>query len=341
MLADQLNETRMELTYPDGYVHDMAVAPIRRRLADAQVIVLDRLATGMAASVALSRPSSIVSAIPWVKLPFESVWMEFSNADLRDAMTSMGSPNVRPEGGRVVIERSGFLLRMQGDVLLIEYVHSDRTDEGSRLVDIAPVRAKFSLKGDFSTPTDIEFPLDVHPEARGRIKSHISAIADNPEELAADMDLRMRYTWTSHPDLARVRSNLVGMVGETQVNNLEAMQADELYRLFSMQILPALILLNCRNAVTTDKVEVSRKLNKNRVAKGRPPLVDHLLVKMHLSPVAKRRADAAGKNADFRTSRGTLVMGHFKVRKTGVYWWSPHARRGQGGDVKKTIVLTK
>jgi len=91
--------------------------------------------------------------------------------------------------------------------------------------------------------------------------------------------------------------------------------------------------------VETERVGVSPKLNRNRAAKGRPPLVEHLVVRMRLSPRAKASGHERGWGGS-GASRGTLVMGHFKVRKSGIFWWSPHARRGYGA-VTRTTILTK
>src|SRR5690606_7069330 len=114
----------------------------------------------------------------------------------------------------------------------------------------------------------------------------------------------------------------------------------EMRRLFLMQILPALILLNCRNAVDVEKVPAPEKLNKQRAKKGRAPVAEHHLVKVHLSPTRKKVYEARGGTA--RNVRGGLVMGHFKVRKGGIFWWSPHWRGSPTEATSpKTYVLTR
>jgi hypothetical protein len=38
--------------------------------------------------------------------------------------------------------------------------------------------------------------------------------------------------------------------------------------------------------------------------------------------------------AEHRELRAHFVRGHFKARKSGVFWWSPHAR----GDLSRGMV---
>jgi len=340
MLANLLNEFKSGIVYPDGYQHDRGCDPVRRRIASSQVFVLDRDASAMAASVALSRPTTILATLPWVRLPFDQMWIEFLNADLRDAMGSMGSPNVPTPNARSILEMSGFLLMMDGDDLVIDYVHADRTpQDGRRLIDISPVRGRFAIRGD-NSPPNLPFSLfRVHEKAQGRLRRHQSEMAENPEEYAAEVKLKSMFRWEPHPDVARIRGHLVSMIGEVGVMRMEAEQGDEMCRLFLLQVLPALILLNCRNAVETERVGVSPKLNRNRAAKGKPPLVEHLIVRMRLSPRMRRKGETR-RTGDSRAPRGTMVMGHFKVRKSGIFWWSPHARLGYGA-VTRTTILTR
>src|SRR3546814_15799840 len=101
----------------------------------------------MAANVSLSKPSSILSALPWVRLPFETTWIEFTNNDVRDAMADLGSPNLHAPGTVSRIIQSGFLMSREDDLLIIDSVHEDEA-KGQRFTDLAPVRRTFHLSGD-------------------------------------------------------------------------------------------------------------------------------------------------------------------------------------------------
>lgn len=99
------------------------------------------------------------------------------------------------------------------------------------------------------------------------------------------------------------------------------MQADwggEIRYLFAM-----LGLFNARNVMevqTVDKTEHNRKRAKH----GDPPLCSHTLLKiraMHRRSFIGSRGK--GTSADIRKH---FVVGHWKARRTGLFWWNPHWR---------------
>jgi hypothetical protein len=53
-----------------------------------------------------------------------------------------------------------------------------------------------------------------------------------------------------------------------------------------------------------------------------------------MSRSQQRMADARGVNRE--AARQHLVRGHFKIRKTGVYWWAPFLRGdARHGTIKR------
>lgn len=343
MLATEIQEFRTGLVYPDGYEHDRSMDGLRRRLGGATKFVLDPQACAMAANVALSKPSSVIAALAFARLPADPMWIEFSNVDVRRAMEELGSPNITPPRTAVAIERSGFLLSSTPLGLVLEYVHADRTPDGRRLTDLCPVSGIFSLSGIGNMPPP-PFPDFVKEEApriaKGRVQHHLDVVHRDPAEAAAEKEIRSRFRTMSHPDLAAIRRNLVAMSGEEEVLAIEEAQGREMYRLFALQVLPALILLNCRNAVDAEVVPAPEKLNRQRARKGKAPLPEYRIVRVHLSPSRRRAYESTGRTA--AAARGHLVTGHFKVRKSGVYWWSPHWRGSTKDAVPdKTYVVTR
>jgi hypothetical protein len=82
-------------------------------------------------------------------------------------------------------------------------------------------------------------------------------------------------------------------------------------------------LLNARNVVETEKVDY-HKLNRHRVAKGKPSLSSHTLLKIRA--VHKRSLIGRSGGAGSAEIRAHFVRGHFKTRRTGAFWWGPHMR---------------
>lgn len=334
MLVDQFNEQKLDVELGDGVRHGDPFVRLKKRIAEAEVFVLDPDATAMAASVALSRPSSILAALAFARLPFKSVWIEFENDALRRAMADLGSPNLQAPATMSRIIRSGFLLTGDGDGFDVEYVHSDEVPDGRRMIEAAPLKARFSL-GE-RAPERLPRMAGGVPSAKGKVREHLKLISQDPGEAQAHEELESRFDYVQHPDLGGVHVSMVRLMGEDRVEAIIERQAREAWRLFSLQILPALILLNCRNAVATRDVPVSPKLNKQRAAKGKPPLVRHRVVGISLTK-AKTRMAAAG-TAAAQALRAALVMGHFKVRKTGIFWWHPHVRGGHLSPAEERTV---
>jgi hypothetical protein len=93
----------------------------------------------------------------------------------------------------------------------------------------------------------------------------------------------------------------------------------------------ALLMMNSRNAVERQPSEPMERLNRKRTKLGKLPLLSYTTVKLALSRVqANRSSDGSGRSG----VRAHLVRGHFKIRKTGVFWWSHYVRGTAPGAVK-------
>lgn len=341
MLFTEINEQQSNFVYPNGYRHDDALDPIRSKLKHASLFVMDEQALAMTANVALTKPSSIVASLPFVNLPSPLTWIEYINLHVRQATADLGSPNIRPENAGFFIQRSGYLMYLDEDKetgrkdIIIEYVHKDRPFEGKAsdgreyITDIAPVIGRFSLADtDEYRPDHFPaIPRDPNIPTSGKVRRYQEILDRNPEEAAALAELHSRFSWAPHPDLTALARSVGAMMGEDNVARIEEGQAGDLERAFLNQVLPALILLNCRNAVEREVVPAPEKLNKKRVQKGRPPIREYETVKVHLSG-SGRRALAKHGSSFTKARDGGLVIGHFKVRKTGIFWWGFHVRGG-------------
>jgi hypothetical protein len=102
-------------------------------------------------------------------------------------------------------------------------------------------------------------------------------------------------------------------------------------------LIATLALLNSRNASETELTEPN---NKRRRLTGKP-----LLFSYHLVRIPQRyqhRHLAAGAAADPKQIRAHFCRGHFKARRTGIFFWSAH-QRGDAklGFVHKDYLLTR
>jgi hypothetical protein len=90
-----------------------------------------------------------------------------------------------------------------------------------------------------------------------------------------------------------------------------------------------LAMLNSRNPVVEHTPIDLTKLNKARRKSGKAEFLPYAKTRLTMSRSQQRIARAHG--LDRETARQHLVRGHFKIRKTGVYWWAPFLR----GDARK------
>jgi hypothetical protein len=92
-------------------------------------------------------------------------------------------------------------------------------------------------------------------------------------------------------------------------------------------------MLNSKNTIVEQRREDLSRLNKARTKSRKAPLREFITTKIRLSPTQARRHGIA---SDWHESaRQHLCRGHFKVRATGVFWWSPHLR-GFGDKTVRT-----
>ncbi|NTF17682.1 hypothetical protein G6L37_04665 [Agrobacterium rubi] len=356
MLFTEVQEKQSDIVYPGGTAHDDFLNPIRRKLSEASLFAMDEQALAMAANVSITKPSSILASLPFVNLPADVTWLEYANVQARQAAAELGSPNIRPDNASVHVHRSGFLMYLDIDEevgrkdIVIEYVHKDRPFSGTfpggrdTMTDIAPVIGRFSLADidDYRPPMFPTIPRDPNLPTTGKIRKHQALLENDPGEAAAWHELRARFSWEPHPDLTGLADIYEKMIGPDRVAHAEAGQAGDLERSFLNQVLPALILLNCRNAVIRDTVPAPDKLNKKRAQKGRAPIREFVTIKVHLSGSARRAM--ARENVTFSGAReGAFVIGHFKVRRNGIYWWGFHMRGGgpsAGASPRRIKVMT-
>lgn len=81
-------------------------------------------------------------------------------------------------------------------------------------------------------------------------------------------------------------------------------------------------LMNCQNAVNVTHIDNS-EWNKRRKRLGQKPRVDHHVCSIRLGRAERVEGLPAG---EMTATRAHFVRGHFKVRRSGIFWWSPYVR---------------
>jgi len=103
------------------------------------------------------------------------------------------------------------------------------------------------------------------------------------------------------------------------------------YFLFMYMGLKILSIVNCINVNTTLN-KPSKELQKSRMRKNKLPLFSYYTLNIKLS---KKQSFNCDSDICQYTNRIHLCRGHFKKRKTGVFWWQAHIR----GHNREGIVM--
>jgi hypothetical protein len=342
-LFQDFQDQRITLKLPNGYSFDHFHAIIRDRIKNAVVHTLAPEATAMAAQVAMSKPSSFVSALDYVRLPFEETWIEYRPEHARDAMKAMGSPMeqrdrtaVQPRIGVFASQTADKVIHFlffseqvgpAGQMLIepaVRHVVLDLTDDGSILDRIAEIsQSDMAVRPDPASVT-------------GKLRQHFRIVDQDPAERRALIEAYVRIDNNPINPLAiRHIQAMSGLMGIERSLEITEKNGEEHRQAALMTVIPALVLLACRNAVDIERKDVPEKLQKARLKRGRSaiPVVHQ---------VTSRFTRYVGKPGDPQVEaderRAALVRGHFKIRRGGIFWWSPHARRGHSEAGRDRII---
>lgn len=104
----------------------------------------------------------------------------------------------------------------------------------------------------------------------------------------------------------------------------------------------ACLMLNTKNLRVVKAIEAPTKLNKKREKNKKPPFFEYLTLDIFVSEsgsrIDRKKVNYSALQKHFENlsidRRWGTVMGHFKVRSTGVFWWSEHGR----GNKNKGII---
>jgi hypothetical protein len=287
-----------------------------------------------AQTVHKSAQGTRLRALPLCRLPFERTWFEWPGQD-----PSGGPPIVigparfapvpRRVGAMVVVDES----RQRGTMTWAWF-----TKEEGEGVNVCPLSVTFDWREDFEPIEDLIDSAMLRydlPKEQLRRQSMLKTQAQfahlrgiSTEALMKDRD-RFGFVWSPYAaEYARIYERQHGPIDPT-------------HKLFEMAIGDitgepgmlqcVILLLNSRNMTAAETVPAPERLNRQRERKGRAPLLGYTTIRIKLSRALSMRAGSTGERSP---ARFHAVTGHFKVRKSGIYWWNDFSR----GDPTKGVV---
>lgn len=311
-------------------VHCGALSSMATSLKKAQHFEFARPMLQAADRVRRTKPSTMLAALPMVRFPYRKTWFEWLGADVHG--------DRGPTPNKPTPQRMGVLIDCLDDALQIGFATWAWQHHGGAHPVVCPLGITFDNSDDGRLTglaekfgKLVDHPLQPVSEDRVRAlmaNSRFAKLATDAREVAATVQLERRIRTSATPHTAEML-NVLGRVpgGAEAIKSAQSDIEGEPLFLYSL-----MILLNSRNVVYRETEDLSR-LNRARAKQRKAPLLPFTKTTIVLSRVQSNRAGAGANEIERRRH---LVMGHFKVRSTGVYWWSPHARGRGTEEVRRT-----
>jgi hypothetical protein len=283
--------------------------------------VLDDQLTGVCSELALADGDRLSACLDLIHIPAAEIWLEWDDCARG---TILADPDVMPEKS-IRNVRAGALISADrsGRCALLRTFWSDEIDGPC----LAPIETHLKLDGGWSAH---EHELDVFDGGLTRV---IMPGNDGLNALLECIRFRFDPQWAEY-----YRQVAASDADRTAVlrSSLATVARD------MPLILAFSLLLGTRNGLEARRVGWAR-LNRSRVRKRRPPLLDHLEVSCPLVPAARGLEDSNSKSAGLRRRpRLHYVRGHLVRRENEVFWRMPHVRgRSSIGRIaSRTVTLS-
>ncbi len=314
-----------------------------------------------------TRPSTLVAALPLCRLPYPIMWIEWRGGMMGTPKRDFKvAPEPVKEG--VLIEEIDHDLQV--GCVTMAWMHrrsqlqptSSRVDalldEKQMVVNICPLGVYFDFSGRKDVRTVIRTIHEIMAdratsprdpaliaalEAQLLRPASVATLAEFVShrkgwERLADKDAEIRALQSLEsvmlPGLSKHGWRLVDLL--VQKAPMEAM-AQMMRNWFAdiegegTFVQCVLAILNSKTRVIDHRTVDLRRLYRARQRRGRRPMVTYSVTHLRMSRAQRNVADAAGISRE--EARQHMVRGHFKIRRTGVFWWSSFLR----GDASRPV----
>jgi hypothetical protein len=295
-------------------------------------------------SLLTSKPSSLIEASRFARLPFERCWFEWTppgDAPLHENQLSARRVGalIEPYGPHGFTIWTAWEFKEGAILADLERDHPSFV----KLADDIPPFGFSALVGAYDLSSMVLPPLMLQDDKhwfqprpvelsdleglRDDQRNPIKWALKNPSEWMALRQLSQRAAYRVHAEMNGDEKIAMQMDFAGDINSLVHDVQDEMGHL-----LATLILMNAKNCVQIAPTEAPMKLNKARRKQGKTELLPYSTVRIELSKHQQRAIE--GGLISREEARRHPVRGHFKVRASGVFWWSETWR---GNPLRGTI----
>ena len=298
----------------DDRLYRGAFTALAGRVRAAQRFDLSPEVMQSARTISYSPIGAQLRALPLCKLPFERTWFEWP-------ASFAGIPSERTDTYAPVPKRMGALVEtdasLQRGSIAYAWLHPDQG------VNLCPLAVTFDWRADAEPVADLanhaRWHVNATDEQWAELAAKYARVGNSRREDVVTENMRFGViVWPpmqGFVDVASRKASALQLLMDASIKDIEGE---------APMLRAAIMLLNSRNLAEHEPKPAPPKLNAARARRGKPPLLGYTHVRVRLTRALAARA---GMAADARQpSRLHLVRGHFKIRKSGVYWWSPFAR---------------
>ncbi len=287
-------------------------------LIDAHKFVFEERTMKAVLEIGNRTPLNLYKCLQWATIPFDVTWIEFPIDYPRDFEFN----------GKIThITKFGLLYQtMEGGnsgLINIFYKFTDGTISNCLYHILFDWVGDTKLRSYSAEQHGVsEFEYTVHLADQLDKQREIYKIEEGEDELyikfAGDV-FGIHYSGLIDPDTLNIDK-----ISKDVLENMQETENDIALTCTRLS-LAAILLINCRQGVIVEDVQMG-KINKRRNMKKFRPHFEHKTVMLELFKTTFIKHGTGG-HVD---NRAHWVMGHFKRRDTGIFWWSPHIR-GDGG----------
>lgn len=343
-LADRVIEAVAD-RHTDRFTREL-LTPVAKDIQSAQRFVITEDVRDAVRDLLTSRPSSLYSALSYGRPPFEKCWVEWPTPHQPEPIHAIRIRTKRV--GAMITAEPGSNCRAFHFYTVWSYDTAGSFDRWMSVlkdpkiaqeiaathkvgigVSVLQVGFDYTLidgepavyfKNWHSPPGSKTWTREQLERLRNDDRNAIRFVLADPNEREALSKIESLIRWGVRK--GEVTLEHLAASASFGKDGLEAALddvRDEIGPLMSM-----LILMNSKNCVDVAKGVIAPKLNKARIKSGKPSFLDHSTVHIKLGKTNSNIAAAHGMSRE--EARRHLVRGHFKIRKYGVYWWTPHLR---------------
>lgn len=291
--------------------------------------LLDETAIYTSVELSLGRPKVILDALKTVRIPYPKMWVEWPEAGrniLRTKFAESAKHNITPD--RPLPTRIGFLLETDetGRRGVATWAWNGGFGEDTP-PSIGAVSPYFDLDATFEQPNE---------RTEALLKGNLGDMwQDNPVQLAALFDIWKHAEHKLNTFGVQFCQRLHQLGGRHAVEaRLPVMYAD-VYGEF-IEIWSVILLLTSSRKIVDYRPVDRRKINKNRIARKQPPLLDHTEVVLHVGEqqVEGQRGMPLGYA---RKSPRVHMVSSFLNHRGEKHWIVRPFLRGKGETIHREV----